>query len=576
VAALALLIALVAVAREVGLGFQLPTSGLADERVYVEHVRAFQSDVEDRAALPGAATYPYLVSKLALATWRMPECKSPDVADHLAAASSLEKHLRRVVAWLSLLAIPAMWLLVRAFSSRATALLAAALCGTSLFAQAFAQEGRPHGAFYGLSLLALALAVQLQRRTTFAFTVLAGTVAGLAFAALQSGIAMLVPVAVAILLGRGVGLRRRCTLLMTAALPSCVALVWAYPYLFVDHVDPSVQKGHALLGEGRLSFAMLDGSGFSKLADALWTYEPLGVVVAMVAVGVCIASALPTLWSRAQRRTDAGERSAANPFRLDPRTWNDPVRSAAVVASYVVPYVVLFGLYERTYTRYALPLTPFLAWLGAWLLTPRASRVRTWYAWVPAALLLGAQAALVAKLAYVRCVPDTLEQAARWIEREGLPNARIGLLPSDDLPLLRLPQLRAALRPRFSADPWRHWLAYQVRLGPGPWDEHARDIFTPWDLPPEQFVSAMIAGGADYCVLRTFEYLRPRGFETVRRDLEQHGKLVATFWPVDEPEKGPFPTRDEYEMPKKYGPWILRLVKARASGNLVEVWQLRG
>ncbi|MBL8863039.1 MAG: hypothetical protein JNK02_13670 [Planctomycetes bacterium] len=572
--ALALMVALAAIAREVGLDFQLPTAGLADERVYIEHVAAFESGVENPSALPGAATYPYLVSKLALATWRKPRCTSADVDEHLDAAASLAVHIRRVVALLSLLSIPAMWLLVRAFSPPATALLAAALCGSSVFAQAFAQQARPHGASFGLCLLALALAVHLQRRPTFARALLTGTAAGLAFAALQSGIAMLVPVAVAILLARGIGMRRRAELFGTALLPTAALFAWAYHYLFVEHIDRGAQPGHALLGEGAFRLDMLTGAGFPTFVRALWTYEPIAVVVALVAAAAGTALAWRSIWSRGHGTTEGAERRVRLLSRLDPRTWSDTTRSAAVVGSYLVPYVVVFGLYDRTYPRYALPLVPFLAWAGAWILVPRAARLGQWQAWIPATLVVGAQAGLVAKLAWVRAQPDTLELAADWIEHEAPPGARVGLLPGDDLPLLRPPEQRLELRRREYSNPHRHWLAYQARLEPGPWDVHARELVVPERADPERLVNAFVEGGADYCVVRTFQHMRVDGLQALRRALERSGSRVASFCPVDEPEPAAFVTRDEFQAPDQHGPWVWRLARAERTGNVVEIWKL--
>lgn len=585
-AAIGILIAFVAVVRFVGIGFQLPISGLADERVYIEHIAAFQSGAPDPAALPGAAAYPYLVSKIALATWHAPVCTNADVADHLATASSLAVRIRRVVAALSLLAIPGMWLLVRRFSSGPMALVATALCSTSLFGQVFAQQGRPHGAVFGLSLVALGLAVWVQRRPTFVLAALAGIAAALSFATLQSGLALLVPVVVAIVLGRGIGLGRRCALLATAVVPTWIALRWAYAFLFVEHIDRRVQPGHSLIGEGVFSLQLLEGSGFGTMARALWVYDPILVVASALGFVAVIVFAIRS--ARARRRganpssssSTISTESAIQDSRrawlrlVDPRSWSDSVRAAVVVASYIVPYVILFGFYRLTFARYALPLVPFLAWGAAWLLTPRRARVGTWYAWIPAVLVLGTQSILVAKLSYVRALPNTLDEAARWIERETPPGSRIGVLASDDLPLLRLPEQRVALPTRFTTDPNRHWLAYQSRLGPGPWDAHARDIVTPRGVTPDQLIDELRTAGADYCLLRTYQYFQPKGFHDLRNDLLQRGRLVATFWPVDEPQPGPFATREEFQVPESFRPWIVRLAHARTTGNLVEIWAL--
>lgn len=564
VAALAVLVALVAVARAVGLGFQLPMSGIADERVYVQHIGAFRSGAADTAILPEAATYPYLVSKVALATSSAPHCDSADVADHLATATAVPIHLRRVVAAFSLLSIPAMWLLVRAFASSATALLAAALVATSVFVQVLAQQGRPHGAFLGLSLTTIALSVRLLQRPGFARMVPAAVAAALSLTALQSGVALLAPVSVAILLARGVALRTRVVWLTVAYAIAGLAFFWAYHYLFVEHIDRSTQPGHALLGEGVFGLEMLNGDGFHAMGRGLWTYEPFGVVVAAVAGAVALV-----LFARR-----ASKSAAARGRVLDPRTWSDTTRASAVVASFVAPYVILFGLYEHTYTRYALPLVPFVAWLVAWALTPRGSWSTRPAAWIPAALVVVAQGALVAKLAYVRAQPDTSELAARWLALETPADARVGIVPNDDVPLLRRADQREALRKHAANDPHHHWLAYQAHLGAGPWDANARDVLTLWGVPPDRMVDEYAAAGTQYFVMRTVQLYQTGGIALLRAGLERRGRVVATFAPIESPTREPFPAREEFSSDKGREPWLVQLVRARRTGNVVEVWKL--
>lgn len=574
------IVALGALIRETGLGFTLPTTVFVDERVYIEQIEAFESGAPNPAELPRAGFYPHLVARLAYATWRPQPCEALDVAGHLECASALHLHVRRIVAWMSLLAIPGTWLLVRAFASRATALIATAIAATSLLAQCYGQQGRPHAAFLGCLPLALALAVHLQRHPSVARALAAGGAAALALATLQSALFLLAPIAVAIALVRNIGWRRRLVLFACAMVPCVLAFAWAYPFLFVEQIDFDIQRGHGLLGEARWGLRLLSGRGFGVLADALWSYEPVGFVALLTGIALAAWAGLRSMRACKSARSAANMAEGARASSAQgvarrawsPASWNDTARSAAVVAAFLVPYLLAFGLYKGTVPRYALPLVPFVAGWTAWMLTPRRARARAWTAWVPALVVVAVQAAFVAQFARVRAQPDTLAEAARWIERELPASVRLALFPGDDLPLLRRLGQRQVLAGKVFA-PHEPWLAYQSRLGSGPWDAEARDVTV---LSPrvELLDAELRTSGVEYVVLRTYGNPRRGDLERARDALARCGSLRATFRAIDDDDPRPFVPRDQLDQFPREAFWLGRLVRAERVGQIVEVWRI--
>jgi hypothetical protein len=149
-----------AVLRFTGLDWLLPSLIEQDAHIPVQ-VRLMDGDPTEAARALNWGTYPHLVARLT--RWltpderRVPPAEGGDVdlALHLARASWPVLRVRLVVALLSLLAVPATWLLARRFLSPAWSLLAAALVGTSLLAVHFGAQARAHGAAVGLFVLAV-------------------------------------------------------------------------------------------------------------------------------------------------------------------------------------------------------------------------------------------------------------------------------------------------------------------------------------------------------------------------------------------------------------------------------------
>jgi 4-amino-4-deoxy-L-arabinose transferase-like glycosyltransferase len=120
--------------------------------------------------------------------------------EHLDFAGGLDRLVRGIVSVASVLLIPATWLLARRLFTPGWSLFAAALCSLSLLNLQFGQLARPHAFAAPFTVLAVAAAVRLRRRPDLGSYVLCGVAGALAIGALQSGVAVLLPFAVAFLL----------------------------------------------------------------------------------------------------------------------------------------------------------------------------------------------------------------------------------------------------------------------------------------------------------------------------------------------------------------------------------------
>jgi hypothetical protein len=393
----------------------LPHAPANDEHVYVWQLDLFGS--ADPRSDPSYGFYPHLVSRLAALVPHLAP-KAPATRDeHLRAASDDFLRARVVVALLSLLALPATWLCARRLLGPAAANLATALVATSVLTSWYATEARPHAALAAFAVASVAAALELQRRGGWALYLATGVLAGLAIATLQSGLACLLPLAVAYL-RRPRELRRRELAQVGAALLAALALAWPfYPFLFARPrpVGPGTPAGATGFFGHDLWLGSFDGQGFARLARALWNYDTLTALA-------LLAAAL--LWLRARRP-------------LSDWAW--------IAGAFVLPYLVVFGLYRHTFARFALPLLPFAA-IGAASLFERIGRARIRALACTGFALLAALPCLA--LVRVRRAPDTAELAARWIEQHVPRSEELQVLRSLDLPLARDPETTGPPAPR--------------------------------------------------------------------------------------------------------------------------------
>ena len=532
------------------------------------------------------ATYPHLLVRTADLLFEAPppprEAPSGTVERHLELASKNYLDVRKASTLLSVLIVPGTFLIALRFMSAGWALAAAALAGASMLGLGFAQQARPHAAEAAFTALALAAALRLRERGDTASWLLAALAAALAIGCLHSGLAVLVPVAAAHLLGRRERLLEPRALLVPLGAALSIALL--YPFASSEQDG---ELGMAVRREGEtlyvanhnLELDRFDGGGFLKVARTLWWYEPALLALLVLAAGVFVAERLR---GRAPGPDPDGER--------------DRGRAVLVVLSYAASYLLVIGIYGETFERFLLPVLPCFAVFAVW----GASRLRRPLGALAAGGAVLGTLVLGGRLAWLRAQPDTLELAAAWIGEHvpldeplflsPIPNFTFGD-SSLELPLLRSdralagrggPRLRyynvwskyqqrlpegAALGPRYDAQ-WLIWSAKQAGVpeGVGALDYLAAN--------PRSFFEQ--AGPGWYVIEDHLS--RPENVTEIllQRGLEQYGERQARFSP-DAPERDrgfPFTAQDRDEDGGDWPHVAWRVLTARRTGPAVEVWRV--
>jgi hypothetical protein len=458
----ALLFALVACAfalRVRGLGYQLPQWTYWDGYVLFEQTQHVRGELEDTGPRRTLGYYPYLTAAVASA---MPPIGAD--RDHAHAVTELALHDARVP-WqrirlasvlLSLFAVVGAWGIARRFVTPPFALLAAALTATSLLHVTYSTAQRPHGAASGMAALALWWILEARRSERWSVRLLAIVGVGLAIAALQSGFATLVALAVACWLRRGRGSIQRNVAFALLALGVLALVVRvAYPFHFDGRAGATAvfeEGGEAIKLAGHtIHLSKLTGRGFWILASSCATFDP--VLTLLAAFGIVLgAGAL---------------------LRARDEAARERRRDVLVLLGYAAPYALVFGIYDLTFERFGLPLIPLLAVAAACAV----SRIA---AWLPAklrgapvglagfAIVLALPTFVVWKLGALRGAPDTFEVASQWLEEHAAPEGkRVFLLQNFDLPSL---YSEASLREQ-PPNTTLYWTQYQrtnevARLAP--------------------------------------------------------------------------------------------------------------
>jgi hypothetical protein len=381
----------------------------------------------------GYYAYPLLLARgLALLPEAKAEASAP-VREHLAAASADSVRSRTLVAVLSLLFIPATWLLARRFTTPLGALIAAALAATSLLHLEFSQQARHHAPHASFALLTVLAALQLRERPDWVRYLVVSGLALLALGMLHSGWFALLPILAAHVL-REKRDGRASFLAILIPIAAC-ALAWTtlYPH------EPVNMNPEASWAAGGHTFHWrdLDLSGFAVATRLLWDYDPGLAVAAFLGLVV-------TLWSaRAKwRGLETGAR-----------------KQLLVALAYTMPYGLALGVYKETCDRMLLPLVPFLATLGGIGVVALALKM-------PQALRAGVLGLALAvptlgavRYATVRDADDTFEQAAQWIEEHTSGRAmlcsRFALPLASDVKALELVRTDHATRQK-------RWVRYQL------------------------------------------------------------------------------------------------------------------
>ena len=265
--------------------------------------------------------------------------------------------------------------------------------------------------------------------------------------------------------------------------------------------------------------------------------------------------------------------------------------------SFVVPYLVVLGMYAKTYERFAIPALPFLAATaaaGLERLTAAAPRGTRRGLIGIAALALLVPAAACARLAWLRSRPDTLDLAAAWVEAR--------LERSDPIALISAPRLNVS----FDLPLWRQretfvnaehkrikqhspWTRYQAGLAADP--ESAPPGWSlRWLVPQDKAEAQVMARdyrafilslAPGYFVIEPYEarFDNERGIG-LREVLREHGELLARFTPEGPEGKIEWPffyMLSDHFNSEGFEDWphcVPRLFRAQAIGPAVEIYRV--
>lgn len=567
--------------RLTGIGYLLPNKACPDGEVLEVEVRLLQGSRPDIDRGHGAGLYPQLLPRIAAASisGEGQIAQGDDLDLHLRAATAMKRGLRVVLALLSLLIVPATWLIARRFLTPGWSLVAAAFMSLSFLHLWFSQQERPHAAAASFVTWVVVLALGLRRRAGVSTYIALGIAMGLAVGALQSGLAVLPAGLVAFVLRRR-DPRPASAIWALASIGILALMTWYfYPFVFDPALAPPT---HALGLEGtqvRLSghnfdLRAFDGSGFATVAETFRSYEPLIGALALCGLVVwCLRKLL-------------GRRAATASAPIDRERRADLL----VVLAYALPYLLAIGMFGRTYQRFVIPLMPYAACLTAYGLCALAGVVSEWSA--PAfarravivalvALPLGAQAFAAYRLVSIRAQPDTITLAARWIAEHARPREeRILVQPALDLPLFQTAEARAANERMLRAGVFE-WFAYQATVPPARQPRDQYDLRTIGESRDE--VAAALLTDArgylrelhgDYAVIEVFEDWGWRPLRALRAELKQSAVRVARFIPDGQDRADELPFLHQEEAFRQRISWFWRTLSARRTGPVVEIYAL--
>jgi len=372
--------------------------------------------------------YPFLLSGiLAIAPGHnLTRAAEPgsDLRAHLAAASAPYVRGRMLVALISLLAIPATYLLARTWMSRPWSLAAAALMAACAQYLDLSIKAKPHVPLAALTVVALAASVRLVRSSRLRDHAIAGACVALAVACLHSGVFVVPAFVVATFLGARIDGRWRARLLGLALAGAFVALAVVLSYPFAMPWAGGQPDGSTTLDVGQIGirWESWDGSGFGKMVPGLWPWDPWLVIGAAFGSALLVALALRDPASR------RGPRAAA----------------VLVVATHAACTIVAFGWQGQFYPRFLLPLMPTCAVLTAFAVRVVARAVAQRVADERARPIVTATVALAllapplvhgVRHALAVARDDTREQVAQWIEANVAPDDPVLLGWESSLPL---------------------------------------------------------------------------------------------------------------------------------------------
>ena len=511
-AALAALVALALFVRLRANDFMLPNQPEPDAVIVWQAAYWDRPEGADANAFAYPAPfYPYLLSKLLAAlpgrSYPVLEPASAPLEDHLAAAGRRYVRGRTLIAWLSVIAIPALYALARRFLEPGWSLCAAAFLATSLLFQAYSQQARPHAASTALSLLAVVAALRILRRPTWGSYLLGALASFVTIGALHNGVFVLP----CMVLAHAFAPRRNWPAFFASAVVVALVIPVFYPFYVEAGIDGIFRDDGIDLGGQALRGDLLSGAGYLHVLRAFWGWDP--TLAALAALGLAI-----------------GVARIARPATRPARTT---LHTLAVVAAFPISFVLVWGLWNVVPARFVNPLLPYLALLAAY--AARETLTRFLPARAPALVagslvLLALPAIACARLSTLRARPDTLAEAARWLETHA--DAADDRVAVEILLYLPLAQSRAGLEamPPWSLNAWEHYQLDLLRADPaaeeGRWD--LRVLFRPEfyadrRVSADEITSLLAADAPDWVVVAVPS-------PDVAKDLMQTRAAVRAFY----------------------------------------------
>ncbi len=484
------------------------------------------------------------------------------VTQSLAAAAQPYVQGRALVLLLSMLLVPLAYAVARRFLRRGPSIVAAFLVATSLLHALFSTQARPHGAHASLALLAVWAALRAVEKTSLARLAIAALCASLAIACLQSGLFTLPPLALALWFSGGSKPARIAKAALVPLAAACAAW-WAYPVL--PHVDAS---GVHLGGSGSHDFFF---SQFTLRGFAVSSHWLLGHDPAMLALG-SIGALLSIVWLARHARALLREEH----------------RALLVALSYALPYSALLIVSEEVYDRFLLPLLPWIAivsaWAWTWLLDV-SLRTRLARPMILALLFtaLALPLAALVQFARVSLAPDTLEQAAAWIEAHDDPARGDRILASSHLALPVLcdgPALDAGVGDNGAES--SAWIAWQTAHRPPPAARAHHILMFPArvanvrsDADLQEIDRWLATFAPEWAVIEVSPKMSTlAGPRRLRAWLQDHGDLA--YAPRGEPRSGPLDDGEamliDYQSVEDLA---RRLFSATAFGPPIEIYRMR-
>lgn len=570
---LALIVAAAFALRFRGLNYQLPQWTYWDGYVLYSQTQFLRGEFKPDGPERTLGYYPYLSSGVAAELPAVQLERASDAGEAtLAAAREPWMRPRLASLLLSLFAVIGAWGIARFFVRPGYALLAAALVATSLLHLTCSTAQRPHGAVSGMVALAVWSALYLRHVGGWKGTLVAAFGTALAISALQSGLATLVVFAIAWFLRKDrTRLARDLAALAVAALVLAVFVRVFYPF----HFDGRAGAGAVLESDGRtltlaghtIHLSKLTGRGFWILGGSLALFDPVLTLLALVATLRWLV--------RWPKKKDDAERERR--------------RDVWVCLGYVLPFLLIFGVYDLTFERFALPLIPLLAVAAACAAQALGDRLpqalrNPKFAPALALVVLALPVSAAWKLGSLRKEPDTFELAAAWLRERALPtNDKVLILQNFDLPLpyssvalralppsqsLYWTQAQRALRDVSKDEPGLH----VVRQQPAIVDDEGEEL-EPSEPVTRQWLER---NGVKYVVaLQASRNLRdPTTLDLIRqlRKAQKRALLISPFGESQLREKG------EREFDLGFGltesGTTLQLLRTRTFGPQIEIFEL--